>query len=111
MSAPVRPAASFRGPVSGPRFVLGFYEVNRAYGGPEEGGWWYDTGRLVRVIRVERNAETAYAKAARANRILDYLQADLRSVGSVLYDGGRHRVRVFAGTAPEYYPVERPHYE
>lgn len=23
------------------------YEVSRAFGGPEEGGWWYDTGNLL----------------------------------------------------------------
>lgn len=23
------------------------YEVNRRYGGPEEGGWYYDTGELI----------------------------------------------------------------
>lgn len=97
--------------MSGRRFVLAFYAVDRAYGGPEEGGWWYDTGDLVRVIRIERDLATAYAKAARANRILDHLEADLRSVGSVAYAGGRHRVRVFEGTAPEYYPAVRPHYE
>ena len=25
-------------------FVVQMYEVGRAYGGPEEGGWWYDFG-------------------------------------------------------------------
>ena len=25
-------------------FHLNEYVANRAYGGPEEGGWWYDTG-------------------------------------------------------------------
>ena len=28
-------------------FHLNEYVANRAYGGPEEGGWWYDTGRFV----------------------------------------------------------------
>ena len=28
-------------------FHLNEYLANRAYGGPEEGGWWYDTGRFV----------------------------------------------------------------
>ncbi len=27
------------------------YLIDRAYGGPEEGGWWYDTGERVRIIR------------------------------------------------------------
>lgn len=25
---------------------VGVYETDRSYGGPEEGGWWYDTGSL-----------------------------------------------------------------
>lgn len=24
------------------------YDLTRHYGGPEEGGWWYDTGDLIR---------------------------------------------------------------
>ena len=28
-------------------FHLNEYLANRAYGGPEEGGWWYDTGTFV----------------------------------------------------------------
>ena len=28
-------------------FHLNEYLTNRAYGGPEEGGWWYDTGAFV----------------------------------------------------------------
>jgi hypothetical protein len=26
-------------------FVVQMYEVGQAYGGPEEGGWWYDYGQ------------------------------------------------------------------
>ena len=28
-------------------FHLNEYLTNRVYGGPEEGGWWYDTGTVV----------------------------------------------------------------
>ena len=28
-------------------FHLNEYLTDRAFGGPEEGGWWYDTGRFV----------------------------------------------------------------
>lgn len=33
---------------------LAVYEVDRAYGGPEEGGWWFDCGRLVACVPAER---------------------------------------------------------
>ena len=26
---------------------VGVYETGRSYGGPEEGGWWYDTGSRI----------------------------------------------------------------
>src|SRR5262245_7305236 len=36
------------------------YEVDRGYGGPEEGGWWYDCGELVVSVpcRSSEEAET-----------------------------------------------------
>ena len=34
-------------PKPGSPFHLNEYRTNRAYGGPEEGGWWYDTGAFV----------------------------------------------------------------
>ena len=29
-------------------FYVNEYEVDRKYGGPEEGGWWYDTGKFIK---------------------------------------------------------------
>ena len=92
------------------RSIVAFYEVDRAYGGPEEGGWYYDTGRCVRPLGVYLNDEAAHKAAQRANRLLERLQRRRRSVDSVLYEGGRFRAFSFAGLAPEYFPAERPHY-
>lgn len=93
------------------RYILAFYEIDRAYGGAEEGGWWFDTGTLVRIHAVERDEARAAAAVARANRLLERLQRCSRSVGSVLYTGGRHRLCVFEDTAPPYLPPCVPHYE
>ncbi len=94
-------------------YVVAAYEIDRAYGGPEEGGWWFDTGELIRVLRVFKNDEKAYAFCRRANGKLAYIEErnGTRSVDSVIYDGGRISVQVFEGTAPESYPAERPFYE
>jgi hypothetical protein len=92
-------------------FVLAFYEIDREYGGAEEGGWWYDTGRLVRSFKLVRNEEKAVQTMDRANRLLKRLQRNKRSESSVIYSGGRHRVYVFADTAPRRFPEERPYYE
>ena len=32
------------------KYYLNVYEVGRAYGGPEEGGWWYDHGTFLECI-------------------------------------------------------------
>lgn len=92
-------------------YVLAFYEIDKAYGGPEEGGWWYDTGRLVRIARTFKSEERAYRAARRANSLLDRLQWKLRPVSSVAYDGGRFSASVYKDVAPNHYPEHRPHYE
>ena len=93
------------------KYILGFYEVDRAYGGPEEGGWWYDTAKLVRPLSVITGADRAFDLAHRANRLLDRLQRHKRDTGSMAYDGGRHRVIVHPDRLPDYFPEETPHYE
>lgn len=92
-------------------YVLALYEIDRAYGGPEEGGWYYDTGELRRPLRVFPTDEQACAAARRCNDWLHRLQSDVRGVGSVLYRGGRYAARAFERIAPEAFPVERPRYE
>lgn len=92
------------------RYVVAFYEIDRAYGGPEEGGWWYDTGVLERPIALTQTSDAAVAIAARANRLLDRLQRNKRPVSSIAYDGGRHRALVFSKLAPPQSPEERPIY-
>ena len=94
-----------------PRYIIALYEIDRAYGGPEEGGWWYDTGELRRPLKVVRTGGEASAVAARANRLLDRLQRHRRSVSSMAYAGGRVAAWVFEDTAPRSYPEVRPHYE
>ena len=49
-----RKADSTRGPVvldhtGRPVVFVAVYEMSREYGGPEEGGWWYDEGTLQEV--------------------------------------------------------------
>jgi hypothetical protein len=92
-------------------FILALYEIDRAYGGPEEGGWWFDTGELKRPLRVFPTEERAYAACRRCNAWLRRLQRNCRDVGSVLYNGRRYAAEVFERIAPEYYPAERPIYE
>lgn len=91
--------------------IVAFYEQDRVYGGPEEGGWWYDTGDLARPFRMARSQDEAYRLARRANHLLTLVQRRQRSVGSAIYDGGRFGAYVFVNELPAFFPPERPRYE
>lgn len=38
------------------------YKLYRNYGGPEEGGWWYDSGVLIAAIPAERTLRLEFDK-------------------------------------------------
>lgn len=92
------------------KYVVAFYESGLACGGPEEGGWYYPTGSLVRLYRVYANANAAWRVANRANRLLARLQSTKIPVHSAIYAGGRHEACVFERIPPEYFPVTQPSY-
>lgn len=110
------------------------YEVGRSYGGPEEGGWWFDTGcpvesyvvgvaathlRLDRVDdgftyppaldfdAVREAAERAAAEVLRDALREEYPRTNRRS--SVL--GGEDWEVAIEDHPGKAYPEERPHYE
>lgn len=96
-------------------YVVAVYECHQAFGGHEEGGWWYDTGHLARIVRTFRGSE--YAANRYCRRLNERL--DSRRIGpnqgrreytSVLSEG-EYRARVYTTTAPENFPDSRPHYE
>jgi hypothetical protein len=92
-------------------YVIGFYELGLEYGGPEEGGWYYETGDLVRTFAVVQDREEAHAKCRRANDLLQHIQRNKRAVSSVLYRGGRYGACLYEDKLPEHYPTTRPRYE
>ena len=91
--------------------IVAIYAIDRAYGGPEEGGWWYDTGTLERIVAIRHSEEGAFELARRADRLLSHIERDRRDIGSMAYGGERHAAEVFETTAPRFFPEERPHYE
>lgn len=93
-------------------YSVAIYNEQLAYGGPEEGGWWYDAGEIVaRPVRYFRDEEQAFAYARRINRHLHnlindrkrYRYSDVNSDGRIVAD-------VHAGHPPQFYPQERPRY-
>jgi len=97
------------------RYVIAVYELDRSYGGPEEGGWWYDTGSLVRIHKVVKSEDQAYKIARRLNQGLAHKRfatgQPSPGISSVAYQGGHLAARVFERTAPEYFPQQRPYFE
>lgn len=81
------------------------YEVDRCYGGPEEGGWYYDCGEPVASRVVKRGRQ--------AQRVQKQLEREYCPPG-----GKRHRsymrcayrVRVERGSGAPF-PRRRPYYE
>ena len=86
------------------------YETDRAYGGPEEGGWYYDTGVVVKSMPVlrgkaERLLERVQAWCERRN-----IEERRRPAWSVL-SSGDYLVAWLEDRPGEDYPRERPRYE
>ena len=78
------PAAEAGGTEDAPmKTILAFYDIDREYGGPEEGGWWYDTGTFVRVIGLYLDEAEANRAQQRANRLLERLERHRAPVSSV----------------------------
>ena len=92
-------------------YVVAVYLCDRAYGGPEEGGWWYDTGEMVRIIRTLKDEDRAETFATRMNSLLNAtVNMGRRDISSVLSEG-RYYAEVHENIAPHHYPERRPHYE
>jgi hypothetical protein len=85
------------------------YEVSRAYGGSEEGGWWYDTGWPILSLPIPDclpDPRTAALEMCLTLR-LDYPETGRR--GSVL---GGEDYGVYIETEPAApYPEYQPRYE
>ena len=79
----------------GLRYTVSVYQVRRSYGGPEEGGWYYDNGDLVRTVKRFRSEDDAWNYCNRLNE--------------KLYSHN-YRAKVYDNVAPESFPVNRPYY-
>ena len=92
-------------------YLVAVYLIDQAYGGPEEGGWWYQVGKLVRVSKVFKNEELTYSFCRKFNNHLEgTLNKERRPISSVLSEGV-FCAQVHEDFAPKHYPEVRPHYE
>jgi hypothetical protein len=108
-------------------YTVAIFLVDRAYGGPEEGGWWFNTGEPIDhipdginphdLITVFDARDDVRAAMEEAIAWTEKLQAQLdagpnhgrREISSVL-STGRYAAEMQAGW-PKAYPETRPHYE
>lgn len=97
-------------------YFVAKYEVGQQYGGPEEGGWYYDAGVPVEDWKVvsftSEDDAYAYARifnAKEAQRRDDENQYDYTSVLS--YREEFFEYRVIEEYPPKPFPEVRPHYE
>ena len=87
------------------------YLIDRAYGGSEEGGWYFETGRFIdgEAFPDEREEDIERAIKNAEERCADYNNDRNDDISSVLSEG---RYVVFRQTSPgKSYPDSKPHYE
>jgi hypothetical protein len=87
------------------QWFVGVYAVGRAYGGPEEGGWWFDTGELVQQTAVSSLAEAEELRASLVERFHNTGKA------SGVLGGDDYRIAVDIRPHPAEFPESVPHYE
>jgi hypothetical protein len=87
---------------------LNVYIVEREYGGPEEGGWWYDVG-TPQGVSIVCNTISAFEM----QDLLEFLAArypDRGSRSSMMPQDEDYQVRI-ERHPPKEWPDPRPHYE
>lgn len=88
-----------------PLVFVNAYAVERCYGGPEEGGWWYNRYDCLETYPTrEKNAET----------VKEYLESEYENVahGNIYSVLGGKELQVYVESKPaESATTETPRYE
>jgi hypothetical protein len=95
-------------------YTVAVYLVDRAYGGPEEGGWYYNCGvpseEHANFTRGFKRSSDAYAYVRKLNTTYGAKWNKGRhSISSVLSEGEFFAEAYEGNPAP--YPASKPHYE
>src|SRR6056297_2518616 len=98
-------------------YTVAVYLHDRAYGGPEEGGWHYDCAEPVlnetwalRLIRHFIDKEAAHAYEDSIYEMVIAHNRERPDISSVASEG-RYDVRTVEHVQFPYFPTTRPHYE
>lgn len=94
-------------------WTVAVYDVELGYGGPEEGGWWYDCGSIVDKTPPMHffTQREAYDAASQLNVVLAIFVNAYRRHYTNTNGDPKRIARVYQGHAPAYFPAKRPHYE
>jgi len=91
------------------------YHVTRHYGGPEEGGWWYNWNKPVETGKIPKKFQ---GNTSRARNKVDQMVAKLKQDheheewGNIYHMSDGLMVSVFTETnRREFETKVRPHYE
>lgn len=97
-------------------FIVSVYFCERVYGGPEEGGWWYNTGEPVTlegipsVSRFDNEDDAQAARELLQARLDATVNVGLPPLSSVASDG-LYFAQAERAEKPQAYPQTTPHYE
>jgi hypothetical protein len=92
-------------------YFVNAYETDLAYGGPEEGGWWYDYGVPTgETWGPFENIDDAWAEYNRLHDTLVVERNEGRPRKTSVLGEGEFTVAV-EEHEPVAYPAERPFYE
>ena len=95
-------------------YWVALYEVSQKYGGPEEGGWWYDTGDL--ITDPELYAAGVFPQSfghlceARAGRERLQMSANVLNAKRRSHEP-QYFAEIHERSLPDFYPESRPRYE
>lgn len=93
------------------QYVVGLYMIDKAYGGSEDGGWWYEIGELIRPVKMFRSEKKAIEFMLKLQEYVDrFMNKGRHGTGSVLCEGW-YDIQIYENHLPKCYPVTRPYYE
>jgi hypothetical protein len=84
------------------KYIVGIYDIYRAWGGSLDDGGWYMSGILVRPSRTFRDKESAMRYLWRMNETFYYM---LQKVNSSPDDGtykSKYQARLYKNTLPKF---------
>ena len=91
-------------------FYVNEYVVGKNYGGPEEGGWWYNVGQFVECRGIYTLQEQAADRVALLTPLMDIQNKDKHKPDSVLNNNDWSVLYVEKHEGLNF-PPQKPHYE